>query len=113
MWWKRELIGLDHGEIGALLLEKWQFPELIIEPVREHHAGESPGKVNRMDLALVRIMDSLTCHIGFTTDQEPAPLPIYGSDLKVLGMDKETLALTKASLESSREEIQAMFAAMR
>ncbi|MFC1743081.1 HDOD domain-containing protein [Candidatus Riflebacteria bacterium] len=30
-------LGLDHGEYGARLLEKWNFPEILVMMVRFHH----------------------------------------------------------------------------
>jgi hypothetical protein len=40
-------------------------------------------------------------------------MPIYDSDLKVLGMNAEALVQAEDGLEKSREDIQLMFAAMR
>lgn len=34
---ERELISLDHAEVGALLLEMWNLPLSIVEAVRYHH----------------------------------------------------------------------------
>lgn len=34
---EREVLGIDHGEIGAILLEKWAFPEELVHAVRWHH----------------------------------------------------------------------------
>ncbi len=34
---ERELLGVDHAELGALLLELWGMPPAVIEPVRHHH----------------------------------------------------------------------------
>ncbi len=32
-----EVIGTDHGEVGACLLESWRLPAEIVEAVRNHH----------------------------------------------------------------------------
>jgi len=37
---ERLLLGRDHGEIGAGLIEAWQFPDEFIESVRFHHQPE-------------------------------------------------------------------------
>ncbi len=37
---ERLLLGRDHGEIGAGLIEAWQFPEEFIEAARFHHQPE-------------------------------------------------------------------------
>ncbi len=34
------LFGMDHGEIGAALLDQWGFPESLVEAVRYHHQPE-------------------------------------------------------------------------
>lgn len=34
---ERELIGADHAEVGALVLEEWKFPIFFCEAVGQHH----------------------------------------------------------------------------
>jgi len=36
-------LGIEHGELGALLLEQWNLPEEIIVAVREHHREDYNG----------------------------------------------------------------------
>lgn len=38
---EREVFGADHGVVGALLAERWQFPEPLVACIREHHGAES------------------------------------------------------------------------
>ena len=38
---EKKLFSIDHGEIGGLLLEKWKFPEDIVNAVRYHHSPNS------------------------------------------------------------------------
>ena len=35
---EREILGLSHDEIGAFLCKYWEFPDLLVEAVRHHHA---------------------------------------------------------------------------
>lgn len=37
---EREIIGVDHAVVGALLAEKWQFPKSLADSIRFHHDGE-------------------------------------------------------------------------
>ncbi|HQO39289.1 MAG TPA: HDOD domain-containing protein [Spirochaetota bacterium] len=37
-------IGISHAEIGALVAEKWKFPQILVEIIRYHHA---PLRVSR------------------------------------------------------------------
>jgi len=34
---ERELFGMDHGQVGSRLLERWGIPEIVRIPVAEHH----------------------------------------------------------------------------
>ena len=34
---ERELLGFDHAEVGALLIDAWGLPRELIEPIRCHH----------------------------------------------------------------------------
>jgi len=38
------VLGIDHAEIGALLLEKWSFPVDIVNAVRWHHDPDNISK---------------------------------------------------------------------
>ena len=40
---ERAALGIEHGELGAWLLEKWDMPQEIIVAVREHHREDYDG----------------------------------------------------------------------
>ncbi|MCK4816687.1 HDOD domain-containing protein, partial [bacterium] len=37
---ERKVIGFDHGEVGAMLLKRWMFPDMIVNPIAVHHQTE-------------------------------------------------------------------------
>ena len=39
---EKKIIGADHSVVGAMLVEKWQFPKLLTETIRHHHSAISP-----------------------------------------------------------------------
>jgi len=43
------VLGTDHAEIGALILDKWSFPEDIVNAVRWHH---DPDRISRTEKRL-------------------------------------------------------------
>ena len=45
--------GVNHGEVGALIAEKWNFPESIITTIRYHH---EPDIVNSDEKKLVNLV---------------------------------------------------------
>jgi HD-like signal output (HDOD) protein/prolyl-tRNA editing enzyme YbaK/EbsC (Cys-tRNA(Pro) deacylase) len=40
---ERAVLGMEHSELGALLLEQWNMPQEIIVAVREHHREDYSG----------------------------------------------------------------------
>lgn len=47
---ERQVLGIDHPEVGALLLHNWGIPEAIVQVVRWHHEPESmPGDGTAID----------------------------------------------------------------
>jgi len=75
---EQRILGVGHDEIGARVLEKWEFPDEVISAVRKHH---SP--VDEEDTALdniVRLSDSLAMIMGFGTSVDGLAYPGF-SDL--------------------------------
>jgi putative nucleotidyltransferase with HDIG domain len=50
-----ETIGITHAEVGALLAEKWQLPEILVAPIRYHHHAALPEEMHRQ----VRLLTSI------------------------------------------------------
>jgi putative nucleotidyltransferase with HDIG domain len=55
---EKEVLGLDHGEVGALYLEHHRLPSVMIESARFHHRPEQ-AEQNRGVVASVQIADLL------------------------------------------------------
>jgi HD-like signal output (HDOD) protein len=54
-----DLLGMDHGEAGAYLLEQWSLSENVTESVRWHHqAGQCPEEYS-IQMNTIRLADAL------------------------------------------------------
>lgn len=62
---EREIFGMDHAEVGALILSKWGLPEDLILAVRYHHEpNNSPKPLATVDIVHVADIVSLMIGIG-------------------------------------------------
>jgi putative nucleotidyltransferase with HDIG domain len=52
--------GINHAEIGALIAEKWNFPEVIIQTLRFHHNPESAPESTQKLVSVVYLADMMT-----------------------------------------------------
>lgn len=55
---ERAVLGMDHAEVGALLAERWQFPDDLILAIRWHHEPDRSAAVN-VAVDLVHVADAL------------------------------------------------------
>jgi putative nucleotidyltransferase with HDIG domain len=53
-----EVVGMDHAELGALYLERYRLPALMVHTARYHHRPEQAGEY-RFIVAAVQIADML------------------------------------------------------
>lgn len=50
---EREVLGYDHAQLGARLLERWRLPAAVVQAVERHHSRE-PDPTDRLaDLVIV------------------------------------------------------------
>jgi putative nucleotidyltransferase with HDIG domain len=61
---ERELLNIDHAEIGQFLGKSWLLPEKLIEPIACHHNVEK-SNAQRAKTAVVHISDVLVKASGF------------------------------------------------
>lgn len=87
---EREIFGLDHGEIGYLLAEKWNLPVPVSMSIRYHHALHGEIMVTPL-AAMVYLSDYFTWKIGYVGSPfDPPKGEHLGEALKALGLtDKD------------------------
>ncbi len=66
---EREVLGVDHTEVGATVSEAWRLPQAVVDVARWHHApGETPARADRMLVDLVHVADALSHSLGMGAD---------------------------------------------
>ncbi|MBW1916008.1 MAG: HDOD domain-containing protein [Deltaproteobacteria bacterium] len=109
---EQRAIGLDHGEIGAMLLIRWKFPEAISSPIAVHHQAVLPDGADSRDVAILRVADVISHEIGLDMEGPVIVRKILECDLDVLGIGEQDLLDLKEYMGSQKEGITAFFKAM-
>ncbi|MBE0617166.1 MAG: HDOD domain-containing protein [Proteobacteria bacterium] len=81
---ERQVVGLPHPEVGAVLLERWGFPANLVESVRTHHTPS----LARLDPNLARIShlaDALTMTLGMGLGADGLAYALDEESLRALG----------------------------
>lgn len=76
---EKDVLGVDHAEIGAWLLRKWKFPENLIAAVRWHHEPQKAEKKDKEIVGLCHAANYLCNleHLGFGGEQPPPQVDGY------------------------------------
>ena len=54
------LAGMNHSEVGALIAEKWNFPDVIISVIRHHHEPDMASPATKKLTSLVYLADMIS-----------------------------------------------------
>jgi putative nucleotidyltransferase with HDIG domain len=86
---EKDVLGLNHAEIGAKVLEIWKFPEEIISAVKKHH---SAYEENDSDLEnIVRIADNLAMMMGYETGVDGLAYNGFSDICRLYDLNRSTL----------------------
>ena len=60
---EREIIGIDHAELGSRVAEKWNFSQEMVDIIKFHHTPEMADPDN-VSLRVIYLADSICMMIG-------------------------------------------------
>lgn len=67
---EKEILGIDHAEVGGAILEQWRFPKELVDAVRWHHHPEVCKGESRMVVDIVHVADALCLTEGIGVGRE-------------------------------------------
>ncbi|MDY0384677.1 HDOD domain-containing protein [Trichlorobacter sp.] len=94
-----ELTHTRHAELGALIAQKWNYPETIQTLIRYHHAKNFGGMINKIH-SVIQVADQLVCAEGSVEVVDPELL-------QALQLAPEVVSEVFASALTSFEQIKA------
>jgi HD-like signal output (HDOD) protein len=84
---EREILGMDHQQLGMALAEQWKFPRSCQLVAGHHHKPSALSEQNRLLVTLVFVADTICCRSK------------HGFNLTALGQKLDTADLTDVNLE--------------
>ena len=101
---EQEVLGTDHAEIGALMLESWSFPSSLVAAVRWHHDPDSATETSVMT-DIVHVANVLCLMIGIGIGVEGLHYEPSVSATKRLGIKPNQLELIASQTLEWAEEL--------
>ena len=107
---EKEILGIDHAEAGAMVLEKWQFPGTIIEAVRWHHDPDTAPEQN-VTQDIIHVADAVAGMLGLENAEE-AEIPIAPGANERLTCDRIDLEAVAIRTLDGITQLTEVFGAM-
>ena len=82
---EKQVLGIDHTEVGASLAANWSFPESLIETIRHHHRPESARHHTEL-VHIVYLADLLMSRFHTGLELERLNTAALADKLKTIGL---------------------------
>ncbi len=99
---ERDILGLDHAEVGGLLADTWHFPAALHEAVALHHVPASAPAGSLADL--IHVADGIAHALGMALAQDEMVMPLERTAWLRLGLDSEKLGRILPQIERDMDE---------
>ncbi len=87
---EKEVIGINHEELGARIGEAWRFGDKLVYMIRHHHLTAEASR-NDPATALVYLADIICMMIGFGTGADGLCYRFYSEILERMDLDEKDL----------------------
>lgn len=99
---ERDVLGIDHAEVGGLLAQAWRFPAALHEAIAEHHA---PASALAGSLAnLIHVADAIAHGLGLMHRPDELVMPVDRTAWNRLGLDGRQIAKALPAVMTDFEE---------
>jgi len=102
---ERETYGFDHADVGAVLMNKWQLADSLVESVRYHHQldslEEAPESARSL-ICVVAVADSLAYSLGLSSGEVVRPIDLNEHPgFKILSLTGEQIEILSEKLKET------------
>ncbi|HEY2588253.1 MAG TPA: HDOD domain-containing protein [Tepidisphaeraceae bacterium] len=96
---ERNMIGLDHQQLGMGLAEQWKFPRACQLVAGYHHNPQQLADQSRQLVAIVHVADTLCCHANHGMTLTAAHQVLSNERLAELRIDPIAVSQTQGRLD--------------
>ena len=116
--YERQVVGLDHAEVGALVTARWNLAAEIQAIIQGHHseasrahdASDGYERTDQQTLACVRLADCVAHDVGFGYLPNRAPSQaVNGRDLDTAGLDEAKWISVRSQVINTMSKAVAAF----
>ena len=96
---EEKLLGIDHARVGGMIAERWNFPVVLVDAIRFHHAP-SFARTNQRLPAIVNLANSFAADYQ-PTNAELFSFQIHPESLNILVLDSAGIERLRLGMKTS------------
>jgi putative nucleotidyltransferase with HDIG domain len=104
---EREILGIDHAELGARIVEKWLFPKEIITAIRYHHTPLA-AETDRETVFAIYLCDLITMLTGIGGGVDGLSYSGYDEVMNYFKLDGRDIEKFIAQLGDELQRVEAL-----
>ena len=102
---EKKVIGIDHGELGAMIATEWKFSPKMINIIRHHHLSDESQQKNT-DIAIVYLADCVCMMMGVGIGEDGLAYRFHGDVIKSLNITHEDIAMIIADFTQEMQKVE-------
>ena len=106
---ERSVLGFDHAQAGAQVLEKWNLPPVLVSAVRWHHAPLSETPAPTPLTALVHVADVVCLLLGVGMGGDGLQYPLQEGVLNFLRLTEDDVECVAAEVSEACSHSDQLF----
>lgn len=104
---EKEVIGIDHAELGGMVAETWKFSQKMVEIIRNHHHPDESLE-SYLETAIVYLADTLCLMMGIGGGSDGLAYRFHQDVVKYLGLTERDFQEIMAGFGEKLEEVEAL-----
>ena len=102
---EKKVMGIDHGELGAMIATQWKFSPKMINIIRHHHLSDESQQKNT-DIAIVYLADCICMMMGVGIGEDGLAYRFHGNVIRNLNITHEDIAMIIADFTQEMQKVE-------
>lgn len=102
---EKEVIGIDHSELGGLVAKAWQFSPVMVEIIRNHHVPQDAA-MGQTETYIVYLADTLCMMMGIGVGSDGLAYRFHKDAVKFLDLTERDFQEIMSSFGEKLQEVE-------
>lgn len=104
---EKKVIGIDHAELGAMIMKMWKFSPRMVKIIRHHHLSD-PSMQKDPDIAIVYLSDCICMMTGMGTGTDGLAYRFHDQVVENMGLSSNDIMKIIAEFTQTMEQVEGL-----